>query len=314
MANFTPPFDTTAFLPSKSDLTKWIYDIWVYLRDNPIVSEENVETIINTYLEEHPIDAPVKSVNGKTGDVTGLYDAENPPPYPVLSVNNEKGAVLVSRLMNIDGRVNLVTSDNFLGFNFYDNNNFIGSLRFDKKTQNDDFYRITEVNKSDNNGATVYTSADPPPYPVVSVNGKTGNVTGLYDAENPPPYPVVSVNGKTGNVTGLYDAQNPQQITAYIAPGTGWIVKPGLGTYIWGLIAYAVQVTPDDSGWVTIPWLPGVNTIHYVFGAMVQSGYAGTLYNITINHGSNIRAALGWGSSPWPNQNPVNINLLLVAD
>ena len=290
MANFTPPFDTTAFLPSKSDLTKWIYDIWVYLRDNPIVSEENVETIINTYLEEHPIDAPVKSVNGKTGDVTGLYDAENPPPYPVLSVNNEKGAVLVSRLMNIDGRVNLVTSDNFLGFNFYDNNNFIGSLRFDKKTQNDDFYRITEVNKSDNNGATVYTSADPPPYPVVSVNGKTGNVTGLYDAEN------------------------PQQITAYIAPGTGWIVKPGLGTYIWGLIAYAVQVTPDDSGWVTIPWLPGVNTIHYVFGAMVQSGYAGTLYNITINHGSNIRAALGWGSSPWPNQNPVNINLLLVAD
>ena len=35
----------------------------------------------------------VYSVNGKTGAVTGLYDAENPPPYPVSSVNGKTGAV-----------------------------------------------------------------------------------------------------------------------------------------------------------------------------------------------------------------------------
>ena len=38
---------------------------------------------------------PVKSVNGKTGAVTGLYDASNPPPYPVTSVNGKTGAVTV---------------------------------------------------------------------------------------------------------------------------------------------------------------------------------------------------------------------------
>ena len=36
---------------------------------------------------------PVSSVNGKTGDVTGLYDADNQPPYPVSSVNGKTGAV-----------------------------------------------------------------------------------------------------------------------------------------------------------------------------------------------------------------------------
>lgn len=35
----------------------------------------------------------VTSVNGKTGAVTGLYDADNPPPYPVSSVNGKTGAV-----------------------------------------------------------------------------------------------------------------------------------------------------------------------------------------------------------------------------
>lgn len=35
---------------------------------------------------------------------------------------------------------------------------------------------------------------------VASVNGKTGSVTGVYTSENPPPYPVKSVNGKTGDV------------------------------------------------------------------------------------------------------------------
>ena len=174
MANFTPPFDTTAFLPSKSDLTKWIYDIWVYLRDNPIVSEENVSAIINDYLEQHPIDAPVKSVNGKTGNVTGLYDAENPPPYPVTSVN---------------GKTDAVTG-------LYD-------------AENPPPYPVTSVNRKTGAVTGLYDAENPPPYPVTSVNGKTGAVSGLYSTENPPPYPVTSVNGKTGAVSGLYSTENP---------------------------------------------------------------------------------------------------------
>lgn len=35
----------------------------------------------------------VTSVNGKMGDVTGLYDAENPPPYPVTNVMGRVGDI-----------------------------------------------------------------------------------------------------------------------------------------------------------------------------------------------------------------------------
>ena len=36
----------------------------------------------------------VTSVNGKTGAITGLYDAKNQPPYPVKSVNGQTGNVV----------------------------------------------------------------------------------------------------------------------------------------------------------------------------------------------------------------------------
>lgn len=35
---------------------------------------------------------------------------------------------------------------------------------------------------------------------VTSVNGKRGDIQGVYSTENPPPYPVTSVDGKTGEV------------------------------------------------------------------------------------------------------------------
>ena len=35
----------------------------------------------------------VYSINGKTGDITGVYAVDNPPPYPVTSVNGKTGAV-----------------------------------------------------------------------------------------------------------------------------------------------------------------------------------------------------------------------------
>ena len=108
----------------------------------------------------------VTSVNGKTGAVTGLYDADNPPPYPVSSVNGKTGAV-----------TGLYGADN------------------------PPPYPVSSVNGKTGAVTGLYDADNPPPYPVSSVNGKTGAVTGLYDANNPPPYPVTSVNGNTGNVT-----------------------------------------------------------------------------------------------------------------
>ena len=71
----------------------------------------NVQTQLDKKLEE----APVTSVNGKTGAVTltkndiGLgnvdnvkqYSASNPPPYPVTSVNGKTGAVEIRELPSV---------------------------------------------------------------------------------------------------------------------------------------------------------------------------------------------------------------------
>ena len=51
-----------------------------------------LETVAGAYSEDNPPPYPVKSVNGKTGNVIislpdNVYTTDNPPPYPVKSVN-----------------------------------------------------------------------------------------------------------------------------------------------------------------------------------------------------------------------------------
>jgi len=69
MATFTPPINMAKWQVSRSELTQWIYQIWSYLQDNPIVSEDTVGQIIEDYLDTHPIPGNVTSVNGETGAV-----------------------------------------------------------------------------------------------------------------------------------------------------------------------------------------------------------------------------------------------------
>ena len=51
--------------------------------------------VTGVYDAENPPPYPVTSVNGKTGAVTGVYDADNQPPYPVTSVNGKTGAITI---------------------------------------------------------------------------------------------------------------------------------------------------------------------------------------------------------------------------
>lgn len=60
---------------------------------------DNDDQVIDKLKILTPADIPsssgVVSVNGRDGVVTGLYDANNPPPYPVTSVNGQTGAVII---------------------------------------------------------------------------------------------------------------------------------------------------------------------------------------------------------------------------
>lgn len=89
---FVPPINLGQFQPSPATLAQWVYQIWQYLQENPIATQEQIEEYIGTfittspetqamigagveeYLTENPPTAPVQSVQGKTGAVTLAYN------------------------------------------------------------------------------------------------------------------------------------------------------------------------------------------------------------------------------------------------
>lgn len=85
---FIPPLNLGQFQPSPATLSQWVYQIWQFLQENPIATETEIRTYIESeltesttlstaiedYLEENPPEAPVQSVQGKTGAVTLAYN------------------------------------------------------------------------------------------------------------------------------------------------------------------------------------------------------------------------------------------------
>ena len=136
----------------------------------------------------------VSSVNGKTGAVTGLYDAENPPPYPVISVNGKTGAI-----------IGLYSAENPPPYPVKSVNGKTGDVTIESG--------VSSVNGKTGDVTGLYSAENPPPYPVASVNGMRGNVTGLYSEGNPPPYPVTSVNGLTGSIITVQNLYVPYTAT-----------------------------------------------------------------------------------------------------
>lgn len=86
MATFIPPLDLGQFTPSAAAISSWLYQIWKYLQENPIQSNETIQTEISDtvaeavpgavaeYIEENPVDVPVLSVNGMIGAVVLAYN------------------------------------------------------------------------------------------------------------------------------------------------------------------------------------------------------------------------------------------------
>lgn len=85
---FIPPINLGQFQPSPASIAEWVYQIWQFLQENPIATEEEIRTFIQSeltesttlsaaiedYLTENPPPAPVQSVQGKTGTVQLAYN------------------------------------------------------------------------------------------------------------------------------------------------------------------------------------------------------------------------------------------------
>lgn len=109
---FIPPINLGGWKPSPATMSEWIYQIWKYLQENPIATQDQIKQYIeeqigddiaeklpdilpeelDSYFEEHPIDFPVDSVNGKIGNVLlELADiVQSDSMLPVVSLANDE--------------------------------------------------------------------------------------------------------------------------------------------------------------------------------------------------------------------------------
>lgn len=84
---FLPPINIGSFKPAPATLAQWVYDIWQYLQENPIATQADITAYIQNYFETSP------EVQEVVGDVVAQYLLDNPPQAPVQSVQGKTGAV-----------------------------------------------------------------------------------------------------------------------------------------------------------------------------------------------------------------------------
>ena len=231
-------------------LQSW-YDALIDYIDDHAATPEQIEAAVEAYLEDHPIPAPVQSVNGKQGTVvlTAADVGAMPSSYtaPVTSVNTKTGDVVLtaSDVGALSDQTTIPTKTSELT----NDSGFITSVP------------VTSVNSK--TGAVELSAADVGAYtkpaggipktdmasdvqaslsradtalqsaPVTSVNNKTGAVT--LNASDvgamPSSYvaPVQSVDGQTGNVQIMPSGGTAGQVLTKTASGTAWQTPQGGG-------------------------------------------------------------------------------------
>ena len=84
---FIPPLNLGNFQPSPATLSQWIYQIWQYLQENPIATQEQLQEYIGNFITTSP------ETQTMIGEGVEAYLTENPPTAPVQSVQGKTGAV-----------------------------------------------------------------------------------------------------------------------------------------------------------------------------------------------------------------------------
>lgn len=84
---FVPPLNLGGFQPSPATLAQWVYQIWQYLQENPIATQEQLQEYIGNFIKTSP------ETQTMIGEGVEQYLTENPPQAPVQSVQGKTGAV-----------------------------------------------------------------------------------------------------------------------------------------------------------------------------------------------------------------------------
>ena len=267
--------------------TTW-YDI--YDEGNPPpypVTSVNGQTgdVSGLYSASNPPPYPVTSVNGQTGAVTGLYSANNPPPYPVSSVNGQTGAVTISvPVQSVNGQTGAV----------------VIPVAFKDNTAN--YLEATNASTANQWGLEREISSGTAGISFEIENGHIVGYLNYYDnndqvidsfkiltpADIPSSTGVVSINGQTGVVT-LYadgiamDSNDATTVKAKIAAMDSTI--SGHTSSISGINTNLNYIRSDMAD----TWDA---TTNYVKGKIVYNG--GSLYIATADNAAGTFASQSW--------------------
>jgi hypothetical protein len=195
--------DTTIPQPLQS----W-YDAMIDYIDENSISPEELAQAIEDYLEEHPIQAPVQSVNGETGDVVitasdlGALTAELDPVFGASAAAGITSADITAwngKYTKPSGGVPVSDLNSTAQSRLMPTGGSTGQVLAKKSNSN---YDLEWVNQSGGGGA------------VDSVNGQTGAV--VLDASD---------------VGALPDSTTASDLGAYVKP-TGGIPKTDLASAV----------------------------------------------------------------------------------
>ena len=212
MSRFIPPFSLGGFKPSPATLSEFIYQIWVYLQQNPIMPEDEInqqiaDTVpeaVKEYVEENP------ELSNTIAEIVDNYIRENPPESPVQSVNSQTGDVVIDYKSLVPENIQIPVFIHSASA-IPDNTTIIGlrknGYRF---TFNSTTARLSVINA--NYTLTEVTAGD-----VLSVNNKTGAVV-LTAADI-----LIDPDDGDTNVKDLYDMVSALQNTVDSLLGVGAI-------------------------------------------------------------------------------------------
>ena len=216
---FVPPLNLGGFQPSPATLAQWVYQIWQYLQENPIATDEQLKEYIGTfittspetqamigagveeYLTENPPTAPVQSVQGKTGAVQLAYNEIVPASnaVPVYKAASTPSA-------------NTLTGQYNLGYRLFVN------------TASHEIFTISPAGALSLVGRGVFdgTSID-----LNSAQGDTTIAEAVNELNDDMTVVTQSINTLNDNITDLQDVFLPSTGTNVNADAFGWVTNAG---------------------------------------------------------------------------------------
>lgn len=180
--------------------------------------------------------------NGNATIVNGnrliqIYTADNPPPYPVTSVNGQTGDVTLYQGAVV--RLPDLTDEQLLNWNIY---RLVNGQQRGIQFNTDGSVQI--INGQQRN--QVYTSANPPAYPVTSVEGMTGAVELFPETE----IQFNDIDDPAEHNFKLFSILNSNEIGIKIDDaGHAWIVRgeDEIPVYVQGINDPSDFVNPNNT-------------------------------------------------------------------